>query len=348
VFVTIVTGTVKVSASPAYLFLEIKMAHAILIVDDDLAIKESVEEYLRLLSYEVKSARNADEAIELLEDFQADVVLTDIMMQGMDGLELTRLIKEKHEVDVMVMTGYSADYSYEEAIKAGASDFIFKPFRFEELDLRIKRVLRETAFKKERAKLLAEMEQLAITDALTGLYNSRQFFRQIKQEISRYQRYGRPLSLLILDIDFFKRYNDTYGHLEGDEVLQRIGRIISSCMRTMDTAYRYGGEEFAILLPETALKKACVVGARIKDNISNETFTPAEGITESVTISIGASELEKGEDVTAFIKRTDKALYKSKETGRNKLTYSPCTACPEESCPNTPKDNNDGDQPDNT
>ncbi len=298
------------------------MAHAILIVDDDLAIKESVEEYLRLLSYDVKSAQNADEALEIIKTFKADIVLTDIMMQGMDGLELTRLIKEDHNVDVMVMTGYSADYSYEEAIKAGASDFIFKPFRFEELDLRIKRVLRETAFKKERAKLLAEMEQLAITDALTALFNSRQFFHQIKLEIKRCSRYDRPLSLLILDIDFFKKYNDTWGHLEGDKVLMGIGRIINSCMRSMDTAYRYGGEEFAIILPETGLKKACVVGARIKDSISSEIFTPEKGVTQSVTVSLGASELHDEEDFTDFIKRTDKALYRSKETGRNKLTYS--------------------------
>ncbi|WDP93055.1 MAG: diguanylate cyclase [Desulfobacter sp.] len=298
------------------------MAHAILIVDDDLAIKESVEEYLKLLSYNVRSAENAQEAIEILKTFEADVVLTDIMMQGMDGLELTRVIKTDYDIDVMVMTGYSADYSYEEAIKAGASDFIFKPFRFEELDLRIKRVLRETAFKRERAKLLAEMEQLAITDALTGLYNSRQFFHQIKQEIKRYDRYSRALSLLILDIDFFKNYNDTWGHLEGDKVLMGIGRIISSCLRSMDTAYRYGGEEFAVILPETGLKKACVVGARIKDNIAKEVFTPDNGQTRSVTVSIGAAELKEGEDFTDFIKRTDKALYKSKQTGRNKLTYS--------------------------
>jgi len=190
------------------------------------------------------------------------------------------------------------------------------------LDLRIKRVLRETEFKRERAKLLAEMEQLAITDALTGLYNSRQFFKEIKQEILRSSRYTRALSLMILDIDFFKKYNDTWGHLEGDKVLMKIGSIINSCLRSMDTAYRYGGEEFAIILPETGLKKACVVGTRIKDNIAAEIFTPTPGSTQSVTISIGASELTKKEDFTAFIKRTDKALYKSKETGRNKLTYS--------------------------
>lgn len=297
------------------------MTYSILIVDDDLAIKESVEEYLKILNYEVKSALNAKKALELLDSFKADVVLTDIMMQGMDGLELTRKIKSSFDTDVVVMTGYSAEYSYEEAVQAGASDFIFKPFRFEELDLRIKRVLREASFKRERLKLLKELEKLAITDALTGLYNSRHFFAQIKTEIKRYSRYSRALSLLILDIDFFKKYNDTWGHLEGDKVLMRIGKTINSCMRSMDTAYRYGGEEFAILLPETGLQKACVVGARIKDNIGSQIFEPEPGIKKSITVSIGATELVEGEDFRAFISRTDKALYKSKDTGRNKLTY---------------------------
>jgi len=300
------------------------MAYSILIVDDDTAIKESVEEYLKILNYEVKSALNADEALKTLDSFKADVVLTDIMMQGMDGLELTRRIKESFDTDVMVMTGYSADYSYEEAVQAGASDFIFKPFRFEELDLRIKRVLREAEFKKERSALLKELEKLAITDALTGLYNSRHFFSQIKTELKRYNRYSRSLSLLILDIDFFKDYNDTWGHLEGDKVLMEIGKTINACMRSMDTAYRYGGEEFAILLPETRLQKACVVGARIKDNISSQVFEPEPGIKRSITVSIGATELVEGEDIRSFISRTDKALYKSKETGRNKLTYIIC------------------------
>jgi diguanylate cyclase (GGDEF)-like protein len=297
------------------------MAYSILIVDDDAAIKESVEEYLKILKYDVKSALNADQALKTLESFNADVVLTDIMMQGMDGLELTRRIKELYDIDVMVMTGYSAEYSYEEAVKAGASDFIFKPFRFEELDLRITRVLREAQFKHERSKLLKELEKLAITDALTGLYNSRHFFAQIKTEIKRYNRYSRALSLLIIDIDFFKNYNDTWGHLEGDKVLMEIGKTINACMRSMDTAYRYGGEEFAILLPETRIKKACVVGARIKDAISARIFEPEPGVRKNVTVSIGATELVEGEDFRSFISRTDKALYRSKDSGRNKLTY---------------------------
>ena len=297
------------------------MVHSILIVDDDTAIMEAVEEYLNILNYDVKSASNADEALKILDSFKADIVLTDIMMQGMDGLELTRKIKESFDADVIVMTGYSAAYSYEEAIQAGAGDFIFKPFRFEELDLRIKRVLREAELKKERSLLLKELEKLAITDALTGLYNSRHFFSQLKTEIKRYDRYSRSLSLLILDIDFFKQYNDTWGHLEGDKVLMGIGQVINACMRSMDTAYRYGGEEFAVLLPETKLQKACVVGARIKDNISSTLFEPEPGIQKSVTVSIGVTELVEGEDFRSFISRTDKALYKSKDSGRNKLTY---------------------------
>ena len=297
------------------------MPYSILIVDDDIAIKDSVTEYLKAINYDVKSALNATEALEILNSFKADVVLTDIIMQGMDGLELTRRIKESYDIDVMVMTGYSAEYSYENAVQSGASDFIFKPFRFEELDLRIKRVLREADFKKERTKLLKKLEKIAITDALTGLYNSRHFFAQIKAEVDRHMRYSRALSLLILDIDFFKNYNDTWGHLEGDKVLMEIGETVNSCMRSMDTAYRYGGEEFTILLPETKLQKACLVGNRIKDSIRSVIFEPEPGTKASVTVSLGATELAKGEDFRSFIDRADKAMYKSKDTGRNKLTY---------------------------
>ncbi len=297
------------------------MAYSILVVDDDEAVKESVEEYLTILKYNVKSAVNAQDALETLQTFHADIVITDIMMQGMDGLELTRKIKSKYDADVMVMTGYSAEYSYEEAVRAGASDFIFKPFKFEELDLRLTRVLREAEVKKERVKLLKKLEKLAITDGLTKLYNSRHFFSEIKTEIMRYNRYSRDLSLLILDIDFFKKYNDTWGHLEGDKVLMQIGKTIKSCMRSMDSAYRYGGEEFAILLPETGIEEACVVGTRIKETISAHVFEPEPGENQSINISIGATELVDGEDFTTFIKRADKALYVSKDTGRNKLSY---------------------------
>jgi diguanylate cyclase (GGDEF)-like protein len=297
------------------------MPHTILIVEDDDAFKDPVKKFLTLRSYQVEVASSAEDALEKLEICPVDVVLTDIMLQGMDGLALTRLIKEKYDMEVIVMTGYHEDYSYEEAVKTGASDFIFKPFRFEELDLRIRRVLREATLKQERNQLLKEMGQLAITDSLTELYNSRHFFRQIKQEIERTARYRHNLSLLLLDIDHFKQYNDTWGHLEGDKVLMSIGRIINACMRAMDTAYRYGGDEFAVLLPETDLQPAGMVGHRIKNLISQKIFEPEPGVHASITISIGAAEFRSGEDVSSFIHRADQALYRSKENGRNRLTY---------------------------
>jgi len=140
------------------------MTYSILVVDDDEAIKNSVEEFLTIQNYKVQSAANAQQALDMLQIFNADIVITDITLQGMDGLELTKKIKSKYHADVMVMTGYSAEYSYEEAVKAGASDFIFKPFKFEELELRISRVLRESEIKQERVTLLKKLEKLAFTD----------------------------------------------------------------------------------------------------------------------------------------------------------------------------------------
>ena len=296
------------------------MTTSILIVDDDWAIKESTEEYLRLSGSTVKSAQSGEEAVEILASFSPDIVLTDITMAGMDGLELTQLIKEKHHAEVIVMTGYSADYSYEEAIFAGASDFIFKPFRFEELNLRIKRVLREIRLKKEHAKLVEKLQELAITDGLTNLYNSKHFFEHLQKEMKRHNRYRHPLSLLMLDIDLFKQYNDTWGHLEGDKVLMKLGEIITDCLRAMDTAYRYGGEEFTIILPETDLENARLVGERVRDKLANETFYPDRGVEKTVTISIGATQLTGSDDLHSFVKRADMAMYQSKKTGRDTLT----------------------------
>ena len=293
---------------------------SILIVDDDLAIMDSTEEFLKITGYRVQAVSSAEDAIELLKTFSPDIVLTDIMMQGMDGLKLTRYIKEKYFADVIVMTGYSANYSYEKAILAGASDFIFKPFRFEELTLRIKRVANEMRLKKEHEKMVQKLEEIAITDALTNLHNSRHFFQQLKSEIDRHIRYHRPLSLLLLDIDHFKVYNDTWGHLEGDKVLIKMGEVIFSCLRTMDTAYRYGGEEFTIILPETRLQKAVLVGERVREVLSREYLNPAPGKKVTVTISIGATEFHLPEDtLETFVKRADRAMYQSKRSGRNKI-----------------------------
>ncbi|WP_054029895.1 GGDEF domain-containing response regulator [Desulfatitalea tepidiphila] len=293
----------------------------ILIVDDDAAIRESMDEFIGMAGFRSSTAASAEDALDILDHDYFDVVITDIMLPGMDGLELTDRIKKKHEIDVIVMTGYSGDYSYEEAISKGASDFVFKPVRFEELLLRLKRVLKERRLTQERTQMLEKLKRLSITDGLTKLYNSRYFYNQLKIEIDRTERYQRPLSLLLLDIDKFKDYNDTYGHLEGDQVLIRLGQVIRSCLRKMDSAYRYGGEEFTVILPETEGDEAATVAERIRTAVEMERFTPVkDGDPVSITISIGVTEYNRKEEVALFVQRADKAMYQSKQAGRNRVS----------------------------
>jgi len=256
----------------------------------------------------------------LLQENDIDVVITEIELPGVDGLELTDLIKKDYDIDVIVLTENLEGYSYEEAISKGASDFIFKPVRFEELLLRLKRVLRERKLNSERSKMMERLKKLSITDGLTKLFNSRHFYNQLKNEIGRCTRYSHPLSLLILDIDHFKEYNDNYGHLEGDKVLMRLGQVIKLLLRKMDSAYRYGGEEFTIILPETEIDEAGVVSQRIRRAIKEIVFSPETRSEISITVSIGMTAYISPEDITAFVQRADKALYKSKSAGRDRVS----------------------------
>jgi two-component system cell cycle response regulator len=292
----------------------------ILIVDDDEGIRDPMHEFMTKVGFNAFAAASAEEAIEVLKANTIEVVITDIKLPGQDGLELTDLIKANYDIDVIVMTGYRDNYSYEEAINKGASDFIFKPVRLEEVLLRLKRVLRERQLAKERVQISEKLEKLAITDGLTKLYNLRHFYNQLEVEVDRSNRYGHSLGLLLLDIDRFKVYNDTCGHLEGDKVLIKLCQIIRSCLRTMDSAYRYGGEEFTVILPETSGEEAETVAHRIRKAVETEKFFPEPNKPYQVTISIGVTEYCKEENFADFIKRADKAMYLSKLAGRNRVS----------------------------
>jgi diguanylate cyclase (GGDEF)-like protein len=160
---------------------------------------------------------------------------------------------------------------------------------------------------------------LSITDGLTDLFNARQFHVRSEEELERAERYGRPLSLLMLDVDNFKRYNDTYGHPEGDQVLIRLGEIIRSCLRATDSAYRYGGEEFTIFLPETAAVEAAQVAERIRREFEASLLRPVSENPVHMTVSIGVATYRKGEGLTAFVKRADSNLYRAKGLGKNQV-----------------------------
>ena len=292
----------------------------VLIVDDDVAVRSTMNEYVQAAGYASEAVSCAEEALELLEKDNFQVVVTDIILPAMGGLELTKNIRKNKDSDVIVMTGYSDDYSYEEAINIGASDFVIKPVRLEELLLRLKRVLKERELTKERIRMMEKLQRLAVTDGLTKLYNSRSFYSQLETEVDRFNRYKHPLALLLLDLDHFKEYNDNYGHLEGDKVLVRFSQIIKSCLRTNDSAYRYGGEEFTVILPETAGAEARTVAQRIRAALEAERFYPQDGEEVRITISVGVTEYHPKEELSTFIQRADKAMYLSKQNGRNKVS----------------------------
>ncbi len=163
--------------------------------------------------------------------------------------------------------------------------------------------------------------ELSITDDLTKLYNSRHFFYQINKEIERTNRYEHPLSLLMLDLDNFKKYNDTFGHIAGDSVLTKAGEILRNSLRKTDAAYRYGGEEFAILLPETKCEEALHFAERIRQAFENQDLTIPQKQNFSVTVSIGVVQYEIGEKLHAFIKRADKNMYTAKNKGKNCIHF---------------------------
>ena len=292
----------------------------ILIVDDDLSIRNTMQEYINNAGFASQTASTAEEALELIRINKYAVVITDIRLPGMGGLELTKVIKRDNGSDVIVVTGYSDDYSYEEAINIGASDFVIKPVRLEELLLRLRRVLKERQLGTERTRMMEKLQKLAITDGLTKLYNSRSFYTQLELEVDRFNRYKHPLALLLLDIDNFKEYNDSYGHLEGDKVLVRFSQIIKTCLRANDSAYRYGGEEFTVILPETNGDEAKTVAQRIRASLEAEKYKPVPGKVARITISIGVTQCYPKEELSTFIRRADKAMYLSKENGRNRVS----------------------------
>lgn len=163
---------------------------------------------------------------------------------------------------------------------------------------------------------------LSITDGLTGLYNSRHFFGRAKEEIVRCNRYASSLSLILLDVDDFKRFNDTYGHIDGDRVLAKLADVIRDEIRIVDSAYRYGGEEFIVIFPETEPKEAEIVAERIRKAFEKTIFSPAPGSTVNMTISIGGGSYRSGEDLTSFVKRIDEAMYEAKKLGKNRSVFA--------------------------
>ncbi len=305
-----------------------KKKTCILVVTAQEEVAEILQQAMRMADYQCITAANGFEALDRLSESTIDVVLTDVKIPSMDGLELTVQIRRNYDADVIVMAGFSDDCTFEDIIAKGASELVFKPIELSELYMRIKRVLRERTLISDRnaaIQRLRESEQhyqeLSITDGLTSIFNARHFYSTLRNEIERSRRYNHPLALLMLDIDYFKKYNDTYGHLEGDKVLVRFAKIIKDCLRQSDTAYRYGGEEFAVILPMTTGEQGVNAAERVRTMLRAEGFKPVPESNVSVTVSIGVAEYLKEEEMIEFVRRADQNLYMAKAAGKDQVCY---------------------------
>jgi diguanylate cyclase (GGDEF)-like protein len=299
------------------------MVIKILVVEDDVSISNLFIEYLTKSGFETKTAVSAEAADEILNIEEMNIVITDIVLPGIDGIQFTKNIRKKCSTDVIVMTGYSSEYSYEDAIKSGASDLIFKPVKLNELVLRINRVLRERYLLDQRDKMIRQLQRLTIEDPLTGLFNSRYLFDQLDKEINRAKRYLHSLSLMFIDIDKFKTINDTYGHMIGDKVLWHIANRLKDCLRSNDTAYRFGGDEYTIILPETTLPEAKFVADRIMRKFDHEPLTINDRPISKISLSIGITEYQINEGIEQLLHRADVTMYEAKQSEGNSLVITP-------------------------
>lgn len=292
-----------------------KKSAAILVVDDDELVRVTLNILISSLGYECIVADGGKEALAQLDKQHFDIVLSDIVMPGMDGLELLSRIKSEYKsTDVIIATGFSERASYADVIKAGAMDFIKKPIDQAELEAKLTRAFRER-------ELIRKLEQLSLSDSLTSLWNRRAFEQRFTREVDRANRQGYQLFLAILDIDNFKDFNDTFGHQEGDRVLIDLAGILVECTRNnVDMSFRLGGDEFAVLLPQTTADQATEIVQRILLKYIECEF----GTT---TLSIGVVSCRRNmdvplnEDETAMKERADQAMYDAKHSGKN------CVVC---------------------
>lgn len=311
----------------------------ILIADDEIAIRELVGEVLSGEGHEITLAEDGKDALEKFNITWHEIVFSDIRMPNMNGIELLTAIKKINEnTQFVVMTSHASIDNSIEALKKGAFDYILKPF--ENLDvitdaadraianlsgIRRQQYLLTTLTRQnqELDHLNKEFREMAIRDGLTGLFNHRYAEERLEAEFDRSSRFGRDMSVLFMDLDNFKFYNDANGHQAGDEILQMLAEIMMNTIREPDTLARWGGEEFIVIAPETGQKEACVLAERIRKAVEEHAFPHAEkqplGL---VSLSIGvASKSDKTEKAEKLLRLADDAVYAAKDSGRNRSVY---------------------------
>ncbi len=283
----------------------------ILLVDKEAELRVALSNLVESLGYSCTEADSGHSALALLKETHFPIVISDILMPEMDGFELLHIIKKRYpDVDVLITGGYEGKYSPMKILQAGASDILAKPVSLEQLTVQLFKIEREKALKNR-------LYVSAITDELTGLYNRRYFYQKLEREIEKAKEQEYPLSIIMLDVDGFKSFNDRYGHVKGDALLRTVGRVLRLSIReNVDCAFRYGGDEFVVILPEAEHKAALTIGIRVKANFK-------ETAPAGLTLSMGVAQFQKDLSPEAFVHHVDEKLYKdkekSKEVGHSRL-----------------------------
>ena len=302
----------------------------ILIAEDDLTTRRMLESVLKKWGYEVLSACNGTEAWAILtSDNPPRLAILDWEMPGLDGTDLCKLIRQKEEDKIddqytflILLTAKGDKDNIIKGMEYGADDYVIKPYSPQELRLRIKAGVRIIELQSAMIAAKEMEEHLSRTDPLTGTLNRRAILEYVEKEMSRAARKREPLSLSILDIDFFKKVNDTYGHAAGDSVLIECVLRIEKALRKYDMVGRVGGEEFMVLLPDTEEEAASIVCEKIRKVISSGSFD-FKGKHIEITASQGVATWDEICSIDDFIACVDDALYMAKKKGRDRVeTYN--------------------------
>ena len=309
------------------------MGRSLLIVDDSKSVRDAVQKALIDIGLfsDLFYAENGIKALDILFKNQIDFIITDVIMPVVDGFKLVSTIKNQEKyrnVPVIMLTGQKDSIDKIKGLELGASDYVTKPFDPGELIARVKVLIKMQELQEELTQknlflksLNQKLEKIAITDELTGMFNRRYFFSRLVAEFERCKRFSQNLACVMIDIDHFKKINDTRGHQVGDIVLKKVGQIISESQRSYDIFARIGGEEFVGSLSNVDQKGALEFAERLRKKIESYNFLEEVGETLKATISIGIGVYPHNniavENIDDIIKIADDALYKAKNSGRN-------------------------------
>lgn len=295
----------------------------ILVVDDQPRSSSRISEPLSEAGHEVRAHEDAAEALIIAKGGAFDLIIISLSMRSFDGLRLCsqlRMAEETRTVPLLILVEDSDDPRLVRGLDMGINDYLVRPVERFELMARVRTQLRWRRYEEMLRHNLQLNLQMAITDPLTGLHNRRYMETHLNFLTGRAKNEHRPISLLMIDIDFFKKINDNCGHDAGDRVLKQFSTGIARNVRGIDLACRYGGEEFVVIMPETDMAIAAIVAERIRQYTETFAFDTGTATPASITTSIGVTSMNgPGDTPEAILKRADQALYRAKHDGRNRV-----------------------------